>query len=135
MDKYKPLIGNKKDCGILQIFYQSVDAVKNYPTALNGEYNLKLVDLKVIVAGAGALNSEYFIQLLSSTLRTDKSNLNDNFKFMHRNGTAEITSPLMFNDVNIKNWVDLDFVSLGVVGAVLNAHAHNILLTFEYEKL
>jgi hypothetical protein len=42
---HKPLIGTKKDVGNFQIFFQSTDTNKQYSTALNGTYNLKLIDL------------------------------------------------------------------------------------------
>lgn len=131
MDKYKPLVSMKKDTGILQIFFQSADTVKQYSTALNGEYNLKLLDLKFI---GGALNAEYFIQMNSSTIRLDKGNLNDNFKFQHINGQNTVSNPIMFYDCVVKNWIDIDFTSLGSVGTALPAN-YNIILTFEYERL
>jgi hypothetical protein len=133
MDKYKPLVGMKKDCGILQIFFQSTDTNKNYSTALNGEYNLKLLDLKVITSGAAG--QEYFVQMSSSTIRNDKANLNDNFKFHHLNGQNTIPNPIMFYDCVVKNWIDISFSQLGSVGTDINTTTYNILLTFEYERL
>ena len=133
MDGYKPLIGQKKDVGILQIFWQSTDTNKNYATNMNGDYNLKLIDLKLI--SSGAAGSEYFVQMLSSTIRLDKANLNDNFKFQHINEQNTISNPVMFYQCSVKNWIDIDFTTLGSVGSVVTAFPYNIILTFEYERL
>jgi hypothetical protein len=132
MDGYKPLIGQKKDIGTLQIFYQSSDAVKQYATNLNGEYNLRLVDLKFI--GDGAAGSNYAFEVSSSSLRLGQSNVNNTFKFVYRDGVNEISNPIPFYDISIKNWLDINFIRLGSVGSALPAN-FNIILTFEYERL
>lgn len=133
MDKHKALIGTKKDCGNLQVFYQSTDTVKQYQTTLNGEYNLKLVDLKVI--SAAAAGTVFSVQIISNTLKCDRGNTNDNYKFVYRDGCNELPSPIMFYDIPVRGWFDLDFLQLGAIGTNINASAYNILLTFEYERL
>lgn len=126
------LIGQKRDIGTLQIFWQSSDTLRNYSTGMNGEYDLKLLDIKFI--GDGGANKEYFLQMISSTIKNDRANLNDNFKFHHINGQSSISNPVVFHDCVIKNWVDIDFVELGSVGDPLPAN-YNLILTFEYERL
>lgn len=125
------LIKQRGDVGVLQIYWQSSDTNKNYSTGLNGEYDLKLLDLKLI---GGAANTEYFLQMISSTIRLDRGNLNDNYKFHHISGQNTVANPIMFYDNVIKNWVDIDFQQLGSVGGNLPA-AYNIILTFQYERL
>lgn len=139
INKYKPLIGMSKDgypkdCGVLQIFWQNSDTNKNYSTGLNGEYNLKLLDLKLI---GGVSNGEYFIQMISSTVKLDRGNLNDNYKFQHISGQNTVANPIMFYDCSVKNWIDIDFATIGGVGANNNTlpPSYNIILTFEYERL
>jgi len=130
----KQLIGGeRRDTGTLQIFFQSTDTKKQYSTGLNGTYNLTLLDLKVISSGASG--DEYCIEMLSDTLKVDRGNINDNFKFVHRNGTPETPNPIKFRQLEVRNFVDLDFQQLGSVQDNINAQAYNVLLTIEYERL
>ena len=134
----KQLIGGeRRDKGILQIFFQSTDTVAyqgaRYATGLNGTYELTLLDLKLISAAATA--EEYCIEMISDTFRIDKGNLNDNFKFIHRNGAPEVPNPIKLRQVEVRNWVQLDFQQLGSVQDNVDSNAYNILLTIEYEKL
>jgi hypothetical protein len=134
----KQLIGGeRRDKGVLQIFFQSTDAVAyqgaRYPTGLNGVYDLKLLDLKVI--SAAAAGTEFCVEMLSDTFRLDRGNTNDNFKFMHRNGAPEVPNPVKFRQAEVRNWVNIDFQQFGLVGGNIDSAAYNILLTIEYEKL
>jgi len=130
----KPLIGGeKREKGILQIFYQSTDSPKVYSTGLGGTYDLTLQDIKVV--SAAAAGDEYAIQIISDTLRLDKANLNDNIKFVSRGGANEIPSPIKLRQADVKNFVSLDFLRLGSVQDDINAQAFNVILTISYEKL
>jgi hypothetical protein len=130
----KPLIGGeKREEGILQIWFQSTDTVKRYSTGLGGYYDLTLLDIKVISASASA--EEYAVQIISDTLRLDRGNLNDNIKFVHRNGAPELPNPIKLRQADVKNWIDVDFQQIGSVQDNINGSAYNVLLTIGYEKL
>ena len=142
--KPKQLIGgDRRDKGVLQISYQSTDPESpgqgsKYSTGLNGTYDLTLLDLKVI--SAAVAESEFSVQIVSDTLKTERgagsgAGTNDNVKFMHRNGTSEIPNPLKLRQIDIRNWIELSFLQLGTIGVDINAAAFNILLTLEYERL
>lgn len=135
----KQLIGGeRRDKGVLQIFYQSTDPEpagqgSKYSTGLNGMYNMKLLDLKTITtAGVG---SGYVIQMISDTFKIDRGNINTQFKFIYKAGVPEIPNPIEFRQTQINNNIELSFLQLGVIGQNINAAPYNILLTFEYEKL
>jgi len=143
---YKKLISNNAcDEGVLQIFTQSTDTIRQYHSGLNGSYDLKLLDIKVI-SGAIA-GSEFAIQIISDTLRIDRGALNggqtaiiqstnnDNVKFFHRNGSPEIPSPIKLRQQTIRGWIDIDFQQLGTGGTDINASTWSILLTIEYKRL
>ena len=137
----KPMIkSGKYDVGTLQIFYQSSDPVKNYSTSLNGEYDLTLIDVKLLHENAAA--GEYPCMIVSDTLRTDKGTAlsgtefqNDLFKFVHRSGAPELTSPILLRNQVIRNWVSISLLRLGTLGSDINDVTHNLLLTFEYKRL
>jgi hypothetical protein len=134
----KQLIGGeRRDKGVLQLFFQSTDAVAyygaRYPTGLHGTYDLTLLDLKVISSAATA--EEYCVEMLSDTFKIDRGNTNDNFKFVHRNGCPEVPNPVKFRQAEVRNWVQLDFQQFGSVQDNIDSNAYNILLTIEYEKL
>lgn len=130
----KQLIGGeRRDNGLLQIFFQSTDAPKQYSTGLNGTYNLTLLDLKVV--SAAAAGDEYAVQMISDTFHINNGNTNTNFKFIHRNGCPEIPNPIKLRQAEVRNFIDLDFVRLGIVQDDINAQAYNVLLTIEYERL
>lgn len=134
----KQLIGGeRRDKGVLQIFFQSTDTLAyqgaRYATGLNGTYDLTLLDLKVISAAATA--EEYAVEMLSDTLRIEKGNTNDNFKFVHRNGCPEVPNPIKFRQATVNNWITLDFQQFGSVQDNIDSNAYNVLLTIEYEKL
>ncbi len=141
MSDYKPLIkSGKYDTGTLQIFAQSTDTVKVYSTSLNGEYDLILTDIKLLTDGVAG--DEYACQIVSDTLRTDKGTAlsgsafqNDLIKLFHRNGTPEMTSPLLLRNQVIRNWMSISLQQVGVLGIDINTVAHNLLLTFEYKRL
>lgn len=130
----KPLIGGeRRDKGILQLWFQSTDTVKQYSTGLGGTFDLTLLDIKVISSAATA--EEYAVQIISDTLRLDRGNLNDNIKFIHRNGAPELPNPIKLRQADIKNWINLDFQRLGSVQDNINGNDYNVLLTIAYEKL
>lgn len=130
----KPLIGGeKREKGILQIFFQSTDSPKVYSTGLGGTYDLTLLDIKVI--SAAAAGDEYAVQIISDTLRLDRGTTNDNVKFVHRNGCPEIPSPIKLRQAEVKNMLSLDFIRLGTVQDDINAQAFDVLITIAYEKL
>ena len=130
----KPLIGGeKREKGILQIFFSSTDSPKVYSTGLGGTYDLTIQDIKVI--SAGPATDEYAVQIISDTLRLDRGNTNDNVKFVHRNGCPEIPSPIKLRQADVKNFLSLSFLQSGSVGEDINAAAYNVLLTIAYEKL
>lgn len=131
----KQLIGGeRREKGTLQIFYKSTDTQPpRYSTGLNGTYDLTLLDLKVISSAATA--EEYCVEMLSDTFRIDRGNLNDNFKFVHRNGAPELPNPVKFRQATINNYVEVDFQQLGTIQDNINANDYYILLTFEYERL
>lgn len=130
----KPLIGgNSREKGILQIFFQSTDSPKVYSTGLGGTYDLTLQDIKVV--SAAVAGDEYAVQIISDTLRLDRGNTNDNVKFVHRNGSPEIPSPIKLRQADVKNVLSLDFLRLGTLQDDINAQAFNVLLTIAYEKL
>lgn len=132
--KPKQLIGGeRRDKGVLQIFFQSTDSPKRYSTGLNGTYDLTLLDLKVITAAASA--EEYCVEMLSDTLHINNGNTNTNFKFMHRNGCPEVPNPVRFRQAEVRNFVDIDFNRLGSVQDDIDGNAYNVLLTIEYERL
>lgn len=130
----KQLIGGeRRDKGTLQIFFQSTDSPKQYSTGLHGTYDLKLLDLKVISAGANS--QEYAVQMLSDTFSINNGNTNSNFKFIHRNGCPEVPSPVLFRQAEVRNFVDVDFNRLGSVKDDIDGAAYNVLLTIQYERL
>ena len=136
--KPKQLIGGeRRDKGVLQIFFQSTDNSFNqltrYSTGLNGVYDLTLLDLKVISASATA--EEYAVEMLSDTFTINNGNTNTNFKFIHRNGCPEVPNPVLFRQAEVRNFVSLGFNRIGSVQDNINAGNYNILLTIEYEKL
>lgn len=140
---YKKLVSNNGcDEGILQILTQSIDTVKQYQSGLNGEYDLKLLDIKVI--SAAAAGSEFPIQIISNTLRIDRGaineltnalNNNDNIKFFHRNGCPEITQPIKLRQQTVRGWIDINYLKLGSGGDDINDNEWMILLTIEYKRL
>lgn len=141
MSDYKPLIkSGKYDTGTLQIFAQSTDTVKVYSTSLNGEYDLILTDIKLIT---NATTSDiYACQIVSDTLRLDKGTAmsgsafqNDLIKFIHGNGTPEMTSPLLLRNRVIRNWMSVSLQQAGTLGTDINTIVYNVLLTFEYKRL
>lgn len=131
----KQLIGGeRRDKGTLQIFYKSTDTQPpRYATGLNGTYDLTLLDLKIISDAQNA--EEYCVEMLSDTFRIDRGNLNDNFKFIYRNGELIVPNPVKFRQAEVRNFVEVDFQQLGTVQDNINAHDYNIILTIEYEKL
>lgn len=123
-----------KDKGTFQLFTQSTDVSKIYPTGLSGVYNIKITDIKLIHAGAGA--NDYAVQIISDTLRLSLGNGNDNIKFVHSNGGVEMPNPIKLYQLNINNYVSCEFLQLGSVGSDINTGGnYNIIITFEYEKL
>ena len=134
----KQLIGGeRRDKGVLQIFYQSTDPEpagqgSKYSIGLNGMYDMKLLDLKII---AGTIGAGLAVQMISDTFKIDRGNQNDQFKFIYKGGVPEIPSPIQFRQVQINNWVELSFIQLGLIGTNINTQPYNILMTFEYEKL
>ena len=143
---FKKVISNNAcDEGILQIFCQSTDTIRQYHSGLNGIYDLKLLDIKLI-SGAVA-GAEFAIQIISDTLKIDRGALNgstagviqstnnDNVKFFHRNGAPEIPNPLKLRQQTVRGWVDIDFQQLGTEGTDINASTWAILLTLEYKRL
>lgn len=134
ISKPKQLIGGeRRDKGTLQIFFQSTDSPKQYSTGLHGTYDLKLLDLKVISAGANS--QEYAVEMLSDTFSINNGNTNTNFKFIHRNGCPEVPNPVLFRQADVRNFVDIDFNRLGSVKDDIDGAAYNVLLTIEYERL
>jgi len=134
ISKPKQLIGGeRRDKGTLQIFFQSTDSPKQYSTGLHGTYDLKLLDLKVISAGANS--QEYAVEMLSDTFSINNGNKNTNFKFIHRNGCPEVPNPVLFRQADVRNFVDIDFNRLGSVKDDIDGAAYNVLLTIEYERL
>jgi len=134
ISKPKQLIGGeRRDKGTLQIFFQSTDSPKKYSTGLHGTYDLKLLDLKVISAGANS--QEYAVEMLSDTFSINNGNTNTNFKFIHRNGCPEVPNPVLFRQTDVRNFVDIDFNRLGSVKDDIDGAAYNILITIEYERL
>lgn len=138
ISKPKQLIGgDRRDKGVLQIFYQSADTSYNqlttYSTGLHGTYDLKLLDLKVISAGANT--QEYCVEMLSDTFQISCGNTNANFKFIHRNGAPEVPNPVLFRQAEVRNNVLVGFQKLGSVKDNIVSNAFNIILTIEYEKL
>ena len=132
--KPKQLIGGeRRDKGVLQIFFQSTDSPKQYSTGLHGTYDLKLLDLKVISAGANS--QEYAVEMLSDTFSINNGNTNTNFKFIHRNGCPEVPNPVLFRQAEVRNFVDIDFNRLGSVKDDIDGAAYNVLLTIQYERL
>jgi hypothetical protein len=134
----KQLIGGeRRDKGVLQIFFQSTDNSFNqltrYSTGLNGVYDLTLLDLKVIHSAAAA--EEYAVEMLSDTFTINNGNTNTNFKFIHRNGCPEVPNPVLFRQAEVRNFVSLGFQQIGSVQDNINSDDYNILLTIEYEKL
>lgn len=141
----KNITNNGCDEGILQIFCQSTDTYRQYHSGLNGSYDLKLLDIKVI-SGAVA-GSEFAIQIVSDTLKIDRGALNastsaipqstnnDNVKFFHRNGAPEIPNAIKLRQQNIRGWIDIDFAMLGTSGTDINSSTWSILLTLEYKRL
>jgi hypothetical protein len=130
----KQLIGGeRRDKGVLQIFFQSTDSPHLYSTGLQGVYNMKLTDFKLIPS----VSASYAIQMLSDTFRVDRGNINDNFKISYRTGTNEVPNPVYFYQMNMNNFVSIDFIQLGTIGADINGvgSTYNAILTFEYEKL
>jgi hypothetical protein len=128
----KRLIGDKRDKGVFQLFCQSTDTVRTYPTGLAGTYNLKLLDIKLVHAGMA--NTSFAFQIISDTLRSSFGNVNDNLKFVHQD-SASIPNPIPLNQVSINNHIAVDFATLGAVGGDITSVAYTIVLTFEYEKL
>jgi hypothetical protein len=142
--KPKQLIGGeRRDKGILQIFYQSSEekSLPTYATGLNGTYQFTILGLNVITDGDAA--NEYAVEMISDTFFVDKGagqnteagGANANFKFFHRNGCPEIPIPIKLRQVDVRNHITLNFSKLGVIGANLSDVNYNILLTIEYEKL
>ena len=142
----KQLIGGeRRDKGLLQIFFQSTDTQPanqgaKFSTGLNGVYDLRLMDIKVI--SSAAAGSEFAVQLVSDTLKLDRGSalassqyFNDTVKFVHWNGAPEIPSPILLRQMEIKNWIDMEFIQLGTIGADINSANYNVLLTIEYERL
>jgi hypothetical protein len=115
--------------------------VKNYSTSLNGEYDLTLIDVKLLHENAGVVK-EYPCMIVSDTLRTDKGTAlsgtefqNDFFKFIHRAGAPELTNPILLRNQVIRNWISISLLRLGTLGDDINDVTHNLLLTFEYKRL
>jgi len=134
ISKPKQLIGGeRREKGVLQIFFQSTDSPKQYSTGLHGTYDLKLLDLKVISAGANS--QEYAVEMLSDTFSINNGNTNTNFKFIHRNGCPEVPNPVLFRQAEVRNFVDIDFNRLGSVKDDIDGAAYNVLLTIQYERL
>ena len=140
----KQLIGGeRRDKGILQIFYQSSEE-KNQPTyatGLNGTYQFTLLGLNLITDGN--VSDEFAVEMLSDTFFVDKGagqnteagGANANFKFFHRNGCPEIPIPIKLRQVDVRNHITLNFSKLGFIGTNITDVGYNILLTIEYEKL
>ena len=123
-----------KDKGTFQLFTQSTDTSKIYPTGLSGVYDIKITDIKLIHTGGGA--NEYAFQIISDTFRISLGNVNDNIKIIHRNGAPSIPNPIKLYQLNINNYVSCEFQRLGSVGTDINVGGnYNVLITFEYEKL
>jgi len=134
ISKPKQLIGGeRREKGVLQIFFQSTDSPKRYSTGLHGTYDLTLLDLKVISAGANS--QEYAVEMLSDTFSINNGNTNTNFKFIHRNGCPEVPNPVLFRQAEVRNFVDIDFNRLGSVKDDIDGAAYNVLLTIQYERL
>jgi len=130
----KPMIGGEsREKGVLQIWTQSTDSPKQYSTGLGGTYDLTLLDIKVV--SSAAAGEEYAIEIISDRLRLDRGNLNDNVKFVHRNGCPELPNPIKLRQMDINNWISIEYQQLGSVQDNINANTYNILLTIEYQKL
>lgn len=123
-----------RDKGTFQLFTQSTDAVKTYPTGLSGVYDLKITDINLIHAGVST--NEYPFQIVSDTLRLSSGNLNNNIKVFFRPGANEVPAPIKLYQVNINNNMSCSFLRLGTIGTDINTGGnYNVVITFEYEKL
>jgi len=128
----KQLIGgDRRDKGTIQIFTQSTDNPKIYSTGLNGVYDMKLIDIKLICA----LASGFSIQMISDTFRINHGNTNNNFRYIFRSGTSELTTDMVFKQVQVNDKVSISFSRNGSIGNDINLNNYNTILTFEYEKL
>jgi hypothetical protein len=129
----KRLIGDKRDKGVFQLFCQSTDTNRVYPTGLSGTFNLELLDIKLNHAGVAA--TVFAFQIISDTLRNSFGNVNDNLKFVASNDLTSIPNPIPLHQVSINNHIAVDFARLGVTGGDITATTYDIVLTFKYEKL
>ena len=141
--KPKQLIGGeRRDKGVLQIFCQSTDAIKQYSTGLHGTYELTLTDIMLL--HSGELGKEYPLQIISDTLYIDRGNLNTNIKFISKDYGANILQyPIKLRQAELRNFVDIAFIQLGTLGLDINnippfpdpPTDYNVILTMEYERL